>query len=153
MRLTARSEYGLLALIDISCRAGAGPVCVRGIAERQAIPPKFLEQLFVSMRKAGLVTAVRGAHGGFELARPPAAITVLEVVEALEGPLQPSQCASEESCHRSGACAAGVVWARATEALRGVLTGTTLADLARSQLGIDATGTAVVAQGGAHRHG
>jgi Rrf2 family cysteine metabolism transcriptional repressor len=152
MRLTARSEYGLLALIDISCRDGAGPVSVRGIAERQAIPAKFLEQLFVSLRKAGLVTGIRGAHGGFELARSAADITVLDVVEALEGPLQPSQCAAEESCHRSGACAAGAVWARATEALRGVLTGTTLAELARAQHGIDATGAAL-SLGGATEHG
>jgi Rrf2 family cysteine metabolism transcriptional repressor len=137
MRLTARSEYGLLALIDIACRCGQGPVSVRGIADRQTIPPKFLEQLFVSLRKAGLVTAVRGAHGGFELSREPAAITVLEVVEALEGPLQPTQCASGETCDRSGACAAGTVWSRATDALRGVLSTTSLADLARTQRGID----------------
>jgi len=114
VRLTARSEYGLLALIDIACRRGEGPVSVRGIAERQNIPAKFLEQLFVALRQGGLVTAVRGAHGGFELSRDAEGITVLEVVEVLEGPLQPTQCASTEPCCRSGACAAASVWAKAT---------------------------------------
>jgi len=137
MRLTARSEYGVLALIDLACRFGRGPVSAREVAERQRIPGKFLEQLFVSLRKAGLVTAVRGAHGGFELSRPPATITVLDVVEALEGPLQPTLCAGESACGRGGACAAAGVWTRATDALRGVLTGTSLAELAGVQSTMD----------------
>ncbi len=137
MRLTARSEYGLLALIDLACRYGGGPVSARGVAERQKIPPKFLEQLFVSMRQAGLVTAVRGARGGFELSRDPMAITVLDVVEALEGPLQPTQCGGGGGCERSPVCAAGTVWTRATEALRDVFATTSLGTLAGSQTAID----------------
>lgn len=137
MRLTARSEYGVLALIDLACRYGGGPVSAREVAERQQIPGKFLEQLFVSLRKAGLVTAVRGARGGFELSRPPAGITVLDVVEALEGPLRPTLCAGESGCERGGACAAAGVWTRATEALRDVLTTTSLAELAGVQSSMD----------------
>jgi len=147
MRLTARSEYGLLALIDLAGRPDEGPVSARGVAERQRIPGKFLEQLFASLRKAGLVTAVRGAHGGFELSRPATAITVLEVVEALEGPLKPTLCAGEAMCERGGACAAADVWGRATTALRDVFGSTTLASLAGAQAAIDrhtggASGTA-----------
>lgn len=138
--LTTRSEYGLLALIDIAGRCGEGPVSARGIAERQGIPRKFLEQLFASLRRSGLVTAVRGARGGFELSRDPAAITVLEVVEALEGPLSPTVCDAGRSCGRNGACAAGALWSRATDALRSVLMATTLADLARDQRGLDGGG-------------
>jgi Rrf2 family cysteine metabolism transcriptional repressor len=148
VRLTARSEYGLLALIDIACRRGEGPVSVRGIAERQSIPPKFLEQLFVAMRQGGLVTAVRGARGGFELSRDPEGITVLEVVEALEGPLQPTQCESAGPCCRSGACAAAGVWARATDALRDALGGTTLGQLADVQQDIDSAATTDAGTGG-----
>lgn len=133
MRLTARSEYGVLALIDLACRYGGGPVSARGVAERQHIPGKFLEQLFVSLRQAGLVTAVRGARGGFELSRPPATITVLDVVEALEGPLQPTLCGGGAACERGSACAAASVWKRATDALRSVLTTTSLAELAGAQ--------------------
>lgn len=136
MRLTAKSEYGLLALIDLAGRFGDGPVSARGVSERQSIPLKFLEQLLAALRKAGIVTAVRGAHGGFALTRVPAEITVLDVVEALEGPLAPTGCDAVDCC-RSGACAAAGVWGRATDALREVFTGTTLADLASTQSQLD----------------
>ncbi len=135
MRLTAKSEYGLLATIDLACTYGTGPVSAREIAERRGIPPRFLEQLFVSLRRAGIVTAVRGARGGFTLTREPSQITVLDVVEALEGPLQSSVCDQEREsgCGKSASCAAAGVWARATQALRTVFTDTTLASLAGVQ--------------------
>jgi Rrf2 family cysteine metabolism transcriptional repressor len=135
MRLTAKSEYGVLAVIDLACTYGSGPVSAREIAERRGIPPRFLEQLFVSLRRAGIVTAVRGARGGFALTRPPAEITVLDVVEALEGPLQSSVCDQERvsGCGKSASCAAAPVWARATHALREVFATTTLDSLAGTQ--------------------
>ncbi|NTW27943.1 MAG: Rrf2 family transcriptional regulator [Coriobacteriia bacterium] len=135
MRLTAKSEYGLLAAIDLACTHGAGPVSAREIAERRNIPPRFLEQLLVLLRRSGIVTAVRGAHGGFALTRDPELVTVLDVVQALEGPLTSSVCDSErdEICSCSGSCAAAPVWARATDALRDVFATTTLASLASTQ--------------------
>jgi len=143
MRLTAKSEYGLLALIDLACRFGGGPVSAREVAERQGIPTKFLEQLFVGLRKADLVAASRGAHGGFSLTRSPNEIRVLDVVEALEGPLRPTVCQSSEGgCAKSSACAASHVWERATMALRDVFAATTLADLASEQTGYDVTSPA-----------
>jgi len=138
MRLTARSEYGLLALIDLGCRYGSGPVSAREVSERQGIPLKFLEQLLAALRKAGLVTALRGARGGFTLTRDPAAISVLEVVEALEGPLAPTACDGGQLCGRSGVCAAAGVWARATDALHDVFESTMLADLSARQVEFDA---------------
>jgi len=141
MRLTARSEYGLLALIDLGGRFGEGPVSARGVAERQGIPTKFLEQLMAAMRKAGLVTASRGARGGFALSRDPSEISVLEVVEALEGPLAPTSCDGGHLCGRSGACAAAAVWSRATEALRDVFTTTSVGDLCVRQAAYDSAGT------------
>ncbi len=135
MRLTAKSEYGLLAMIDLACRATSGPVSAREISERQSVPPKYLEQLFVALRKGGLVTAVRGARGGFELSRPASEITVLDIVETLEGPLRPTVCNTERSaaCGRGGVCAAAHVWERATGAVRDVFVTTTLDTLARDQ--------------------
>ena len=140
MRLTAKSEYGLLAVIDLAVSYGEGPVSAREIAERRDIPPRFLEQLFVSLRRGGVVSAVRGARGGFALTRDPGEITVLEVVEALEGALETSVCDSERSsgCVRSGACAAAPIWAKATAALRDVFATTTLAELAGNQERMDA---------------
>jgi Rrf2 family protein len=137
MRLTARSEYGVLALIDLSVRYGSGPVSAREVSERQGIPLKFLEQLLAALRKAGIVSACRGARGGFALTRDPAAISVLEVVEALEGPLAPTSCDGGQLCGRSGACAAASVWTRATDALRDVFDTTTLADLSERQVQFD----------------
>lgn len=139
MRLTAKSEYGLLAAIDLACHFGEGPVSAREIAERREIPPRFLEQLFVSLRRGGVVTAVRGARGGFVLSREPAQISVLEVVEALEGPLETSMCDSERSagCAKSTACAAAPVWAKASSALRDVFATTPLSELAGNQTRMD----------------
>ncbi|PKQ16031.1 MAG: AsnC family transcriptional regulator [Actinobacteria bacterium HGW-Actinobacteria-7] len=141
MRLTAKSEYGLLAVIDLACSFGSGPVSAREIAERREIPPRFLEQLFVALRRGGVVSAVRGARGGFVLTRDPAQITVLEVVESLEGSLETSVCDSERSsgCARSGACAAAPVWAKATAALRDVFATTSIAELAGNQQIMDAS--------------
>ena len=135
MRLTAKSEYGVLAAIDLACHYGSGPVSAREIAERRGIPPRFLEQIFVSLRRAELVVAVRGAKGGFTLSREPQHITVLDVVEALEGPLASSLCdqSRDEGCGKSATCAAAPVWARATSALRDVFASTTLASLGGTQ--------------------
>jgi Rrf2 family cysteine metabolism transcriptional repressor len=137
MRLTARSEYGLLALIDLGVRYGHGPVSAREVSERQGVPLKFLEQLLASLRKAGLVSALRGARGGFALTRDPSEITVLEVVEALEGSLAPTTCDGTQVCARSDACAAAAVWGRATDALRDVFQTTSLADLSARQAEFD----------------
>ncbi len=141
MRLTAKSEYGLLALIDLACEGQGEPVSAREIAERQSIPTKFLEQLFVALRRAGIVTARRGAKGGFVLERDPARITVLDIVEALEGPLAPTVCEGDTTCAKSPMCAASTVWGRATRALRDVLGSTTLADLAQVQTAMGSRGT------------
>jgi len=140
VRLTAKSEYGVLAAIELASAYGEGPVSAREIAERRQIPARFLEQLFVALRRAELVTAVRGARGGFVLAVDPREVTVLDVVEALEGPLETSVCDSERNagCTRSGACAAAPVWARATRALKDVFASTTLAELAGTQERMDA---------------
>jgi len=139
MRLTAKSEYGLLAAIDLSCHFGEGPTSAREISEHRGIPPRFLEQLLVQLRRAGIVTALRGAHGGFELARNPRSISVLEVVEALDGPLSSSVCDAEAAggCLKSSSCAASLVWGKATGALREVFASTTLAELAGEQRKMD----------------
>ena len=139
MRLTAKSEYGLLALIELAAHEGQGPVSARQIAQSQSIPIKFLEQLLVSLRQAGLLTARRGARGGFELGAPAVDITVLAVVEALEGPLKPSPCSGDAECVRSGTCAAAHVWERASHALTDVFRSTSIAALAADQAVLDAS--------------
>ena len=137
MRLTAKSEYGVLAAIDLACNYGAGPVSAREIAERREIPPRFLEQLFVSLRRAGIVTAVRGAKGGFVLTRDPSEITVLDVVEALEGPLAVERlrsAAASRGCGKSGIVCRGTgVGTRDRARCEMSSRSTTLASLAGTQ--------------------
>lgn len=144
MRLTAKSEYGLLAAIDLACSYGSGPVSAREIARRRNIPLRFLEQLLVLLRRGDIVEAARGAKGGFSLTRDPELITVLAVVEALEGPLTSNVCDSEREagCAYLGSCAAAPVWSQATSALREVFAARTLASLVGEQSTLDgATGT------------
>ena len=136
MKLSARSEYGLLALIDLATAFGARPVPTRELAANRAIPPAFLEQLLADLRRAGLVTAVRGARGGFVLARDPRTISALDIVQALEGPVAPSVC-SGEACTRGSGCAAADVWAEVSGAVRDALASFTLDVLAQDQRRLD----------------
>ena len=86
MKLSSRSEYGIRALLELAQRQGQGPIQSREIAERQAIPDSYLNQLLLALRKAGIVQSIRGPAGGHQLARPPERVTMAEVVGALEGP-------------------------------------------------------------------
>lgn len=87
MRISSKGEYGLRALFDLAQRYGEGPVQSRDIHERQAIDENYLNQILISLRKAGLIESLRGPQGGHRLARPPDQITLLEALVALEGPL------------------------------------------------------------------
>ncbi|MCO5316623.1 MAG: Rrf2 family transcriptional regulator [Solirubrobacterales bacterium] len=114
--VTSKSRYAVVALSEL-VRSGDTPVPVKELAERRGIPDQFLEQLFSTLRRSGLLTSHRGSKGGYTLARPPEEITVLEVVQALDGKV--GQEADE----------AGGIWATGVEALRKVFGETTIADI------------------------
>jgi len=118
--VTSKSRYAVVALAELA-RSGEAPVPIAQIAERRAMPVQFLEQLFSTLRRDGLLHSQRGVKGGYTLARPPEEITVLEVVQALDGRV--GQEADE----------AGGIWRDGVEALRGVFTSTTIADIARRE--------------------
>jgi Rrf2 family iron-sulfur cluster assembly transcriptional regulator len=86
VKLSSKGRYGVRALFDIAFHNEGGPTQIREIAEREAIPARFLEQIFQDLKRAGLVSAKRGPRGGYQLARPPAEISVGDVLRALEGP-------------------------------------------------------------------
>ena len=86
-------------MVQLGRHAGTGPVSLAEIAAEEDLPRAYLEQLVVSLREAGLVTSTRGAHGGYELARPPESISMAEVLRALEGPIAPMMCASDDPEH------------------------------------------------------
>jgi Rrf2 family transcriptional regulator, cysteine metabolism repressor len=118
--VTSKSRYAVVAMAELA-RSGSAPVPIAQIAERRAMPVQFLEQLFSTLRRDGLLQSQRGVKGGYRLARPPEEITVLEVVQALDGKV--GQEADE----------AGGIWLDGVEALRGVFSSTTIADIARRE--------------------
>lgn len=130
MKLSTRSRYGIHAMFDLAKNTGTGPQAVRSIAERQGVPEQYLEQLIGPLRRAELVKSVRGAAGGYLLSRPAEEISVGQVVRALEGPLNITDCmADADACARSVNCPSRLVWERLGQAINSVLDSTTLADM------------------------
>jgi len=91
MKLSVKGEYGFQAVLDLALHSQAGPVQIHQIAQRQTIPKQFLDQILLNLKKAGLVTSTRGRQGGYRLARPASEITLLEISQGLEGPLENRQ--------------------------------------------------------------
>jgi Rrf2 family transcriptional regulator, cysteine metabolism repressor len=118
--VTSKSRYAVVAMAELA-RSGDRPMPVRELAERRDIPDQFLEQLFSTLRRSGLLSSHRGSKGGYTLSRPPEEITVLEVVQALDGRV--GQEADE----------AGGIWAEGVGALREFFSGTTIADIERRE--------------------
>jgi Rrf2 family protein len=130
MKLSTRGRYGARFMLDLALNFGAGTVLLRDLAKRQELSVKYLDQIVGGLREAGLVKTKRGVKGGFSLAKPPEEIRLLEVVEAVEGPLNLVNCvAHPEGCPRSGSCVTIEVWEAMGNAMREVLSGITLAQL------------------------
>lgn len=130
MKISTRGQYGLHAMFDLAQHAGEGAQPLKAIAQRQHLPDNFLEQLLGALRKEGLVRTMRGAAGGYELARAPSEISVGQVLRALEGPLAPIECLAEEgACERSCGCATRVAWQRMQNGLNSVVDSITLAHM------------------------
>lgn len=96
IHLSAKSEYAVLAILALSLHAGPGPLQVKVIAQREKIPPRFLEQVMNSLKKHGFVESVRGPYGGYRLTRPPEQIRLGEIIQAIEGPLVAIDSASRK---------------------------------------------------------
>src|SRR5436190_11783151 len=118
--ITSKSRCAVVALAELA-RSGARPVPIAQVAERREMPVQFLEQLFTTLRRDGLLQSQRGVKGGYTLARPADEITVLEVVQSLDGKV------GEEAKE------AGGIWAEGIESLREVFRSTTIADIARRE--------------------
>lgn len=131
MRVTMKSDYGLRAMIDLAAHYGAGPVPSGDIATRQLIPEHFLDQLLISLRRAGLLKSQRGPQGGHMLVRPPAQITMRDVIRALDGSIAPMECLPSPSvCQLSPGCAIREVWQQVEDYAQQLLASTTLEHLA-----------------------
>jgi Rrf2 family iron-sulfur cluster assembly transcriptional regulator len=140
MRLSQRADYAAHAMVEIARWYGERPVHATEIAQRQGIPEPYLEQLLLALRRAALVRSYRGPGGGYTLTRPPAAISLADVVAALEGPFVPP----EEGLHDSEGsdsdpltCPIRDAWHLATATMRRILDGMTLEVLVERQREID----------------
>lgn len=136
MWVSTKAQYGMRALVELAM-AGDEAVSLRTIAQRQDLSHQYLEQIFSVLRRAGVVESVRGAHGGYRLARPTDQIDSLEVVQLLEGSIAPVACLDDhESCIRVGQCSTESLWKKVDFAVRKVLGSTTLADLVAQRLAL-----------------
>ena len=129
MKLSTKGKYGLYAMFYLAQHEGSGPQPLKAVAEI-GVPEDYLEQLLGNLRRAGLVTTVRGAQGGYQLARAPEDITVGDIIDAAEGPLTISECISDEGCcHRSGECRTRRVWEYLSNSINGLLQSISLRDM------------------------
>ena len=129
MKLSTKGKYGLYAMYYLAQHAGEGCQPLKSVAEI-CVPEDYLEQLLGMLRRAGLVTTVRGAQGGYALARTPREITVGHIIDALEGPLSISDCVGDESrCHKAGQCPSRRVWEYLSHSINSLLQSITLQDM------------------------
>ena len=133
MRVSLKATYGIMASIDLALQNGRAPVQSKAIARRQAIPVRFLEQVLHAMKQAGLVDSVRGAQGGYTLAKASSEISLAEIVEALDGPLtiptQPRLSHGRGSARMPFDSLLGDIWSQVRQAEHGVLSAVTLKEL------------------------
>jgi Rrf2 family protein len=135
VRLTQKSKYAARALVELALNECGETLGVSEVARRQRIPERFLEQIFGELRRADILESRRGAHGGYCFATPPEDITVLDIVEILDGAVRPARCSAGGVCYIKDAplCVTSKVWDEAREALEGVFGRYTIAELAEAE--------------------
>lgn len=134
MKISTKGRYGTRAIVDLAMNQDTGPVDLKEIAKRQGVSRGYLEQLMLWLASHGLVRPVRGRNGGFILARPASRISLADVVEALEGRLNLSNCVEDPSlCDRASSCATREVWGGVSEAIVGYLRNISVEDLCQRQ--------------------
>lgn len=132
MKLSTKGRYGLRAMIDIALHSETEAVSIASIAARQKISESYLEQLIPKLRKAGMILSVRGAGGGYMLAKPAGEISVGDVLRALEGNLDPVDCGGlpgASGCDESGGCVTKYVWQKINESINQAVDGMNLEEL------------------------
>lgn len=146
MKISAKGDYACRALLELALNFESGrPIHIKEIAENQGIPGKYLVQILVVLKGAGLVRSRRGANGGYLLSKPPSEITLGEVVRIVDGPFLPLKCSSEDSsasCERISACGFHPVWERVRGAIADIVDSLTYEDICREtrdrqEMGVD----------------
>ncbi len=132
MRISTKGRYGTRLMVDLALNHGSGPILLKDIAKRQEISEGYLEQIVPSLKTAGLINSIRGAHGGYMLADEPSRISMIDVVTALEGALSLVECVkTPESCSRADFCVTRELWKEMSNKMMDPLKSKTLEDLVR----------------------
>jgi len=130
MKLSTRGRYGTRLMLELATQYGKGPISMSDISKNQKIPIKYLEQLIIPLKKAGLITSVRGPKGGHMLAKTPREINLWEVLLNLESKFTFVDCLSDETCCDSiSTCPIRPVWGNAFDSMKGIFQATTLVDV------------------------
>jgi Rrf2 family protein len=143
MRLSTKSRYGVRALFDIAYHSKGHPTQIKEISRREGITPRYLEQIFQRLKKAGMVKSIRGPKGGYYLSRPPEKIIVGDIIRAMDESIEPVHCArmtrGRKKCRRESMCAAQVIWQEAGQRLREYLDSTSLSAMCKiaGEVGIE----------------
>ena len=134
MKLSTKGRYGMRAMLDLAQHYEDGLVLAKDVARRQGISERYLEHLFLTLKTAGLIKSVRGAHGGFTLARPPHKIKLMDILSVSEGQIALVDCVADASvCSRSSFCATRDLWTELQSVIGEVLRSQTLQDLVERQ--------------------
>ena len=136
MRLSTTARYSLRALSDLCAQFGDEPVSVSDIASRQNIPVNYLEQIFGKLRRHGILESVRGAQGGYLLARPAGEITIAEILSALGEPFIFGACQTEKGCENAVTCPTFNLWRKVKGSVDEILEATTLEDIAAEKISL-----------------
>lgn len=129
MRLTTKGRYAVTAMLDLALHAERGPVSLADISDRQGISLSYLEQLFARLRRFELVKSVRGPGGGYQLMKTAAAISVAQVVDAVDESLDATRCEGKGDCHQGEVCLTHHLWQDLSQQIHIFLSGISLADL------------------------
>lgn len=131
MKLSTRSKYGLNAMFELAQKYGQKPASVKEISESQQIPEAYLEQLFMPLKKAGLITSSRGAQGGYMLSDEPGTISIGSIIRALEGPISLADCVEDEGgcCERGSTCPGKIIWDKINKSINCVIDSLSLQDI------------------------
>ena len=129
MKLSTKGRYGVKAMVELAINYGGAPLSIKTISKRQNISEYYLEQLFSPLRKAKLITSIRGAQGGYVLSREPKDITVAEIMYVLEEPIEIAECIDGVSCDNLDCCATRLLWAKIKNSIDDVMKSVTLQDI------------------------
>lgn len=137
MKMSTKGRYGLRVMIELALNLGQGPILTETIAKNQQISEKYIHLLVRQLKDSGLIKAARGRNGGYFIAREPDEITVLEVVNAMEGKITVVECTSNSAyCDRDDCCIARDLWTTLSEVIEEALEKVTIGELARQQAGL-----------------